>query len=332
MIKKLIKSLLGEKNTNRLRRIKFSLYSAIDSAICAWHNFRPPNDSDFTKDQLNVAQLMNIHGLEKAMVIGHEKYLSSVKYDKFIDNMSRLIQMGVPPDDFTIAESAAVIRSALATLPGHEEEKSQLESLISQYNIPMNLRGGIEVIPSAEILSHTDFDFHAFVSSRHSVRKFKDKIIPREVIEDIVRDALYCPSACNRQPFKVYFSEDRKKIAQIIKLGADGFLADGIHDCVIITCDKALQSMGEVDDQEYVNGGIFLGYLVMSVHAHGLGSCLFQCLRSSVTKQDKIRQAFGISRSEAIVCCMGIGELEDDVVCACAQRRNITDVAVCLDD
>jgi|GEM_PF-1605652 len=332
MIKKLIKSLLGEKNTNRLRRIKFSLRSAIDSAICAWHNFDSADDSDFTKDQLNVAQLINIHGLEKAMVIGHEKYLSAVKYDKLIGNISRLLQMGVPPDDFTIAESAAVIRSALNTVSGHEEEKSQLESLISQHNIPMNLRGGVEVIPSAEILSHTNFDFHGFVSSRHSVRKFRDKIIPREVIYDIVRDALYCPSACNRQPFKVYFSEDREKIAQIIKLGADGFIADGIHDCVIITCDKALQSPGEIDDQEYVNGGIFLGYLVMSAHAHGLGSCLFQCLRSSVTKQDKIRRAFGINDSEAIVCCMGIGELEDDVVCACAQRRNVKDAAICLDD
>lgn len=332
MIKKLIKSLLGEKNTNRLRHIKFSLHSAVDSAIYAWHSFDSANDSDFTKDQLNVAQLINIHVIEKAMVIGHEKYLSAVKYDKLMGNMSRLLQMGVPPNDFTIEESAAIIRSALATLPGHDSEKSQLESLISQHNIPMNLRGGIEVIPSAEILRNMAFDFHAFVSSRHSVRKFKDKIIPREVIYDIVRDALYCPSACNRQPFKVYFSEDRKKIAEIIKLGADGFLAEGIHDCVIITCDKALQSLGEIDDQEYINGGIFLGYLVMSVHAHGLGSCLFQCLRSSVTKQDKIRRAFGISQSEAIVCCMGIGELEDDVVCACAQRRNITDVAICLDD
>ncbi len=142
MIRQLIKTLLGEKNTNRLRRIKFSL----DSAICAWHNFNSANDSDFTKNQLNVAQLINIHGLEKAMVIGHAKYLSAVKYDKLIDNMSRLIQMGVPPDDFTIAESAAVMKSALNTVSGHEEDKSRLASLISQHNIPMNLRGGIEII------------------------------------------------------------------------------------------------------------------------------------------------------------------------------------------
>ena len=169
------------------------------------------------------------------------------------------------------------------------------------------------------------------MSSRHSVRKFKDKIIPREVICDIVRDALYCPSACNRQPFKVYFSEDREKIAEIIKCVPDTFISGGFHDCLIVTSDRGLMNSMEIDDQEYINGGIFLGYLVMSVHAHGLGSCLFQCLRSSVAKQDKIRRTFGISESEAIVCCMGIGELEDSVNCACSQRRPVETVAISLD-
>ena len=331
MIKKLIKSLLGEKNTNRLHRIKFSLASAIDSARSAWHISDSADDSDFTKDQLNVAQLINIHGLEKAMVIGHEKYLSSVKYDKLIGNISRLLQMGVPPDDFTIAESAAVIRSALAAIPGHDSEKSQLESLISQHNIPMSLRGGVEVIPSAEILRHTNFDFHGFVSSRHSVRKFRDKIIPREVIYDIVRDALYCPSACNRQPFKVYFSEDKETIARIICAVPDQFIAGGFHDCLIVTCDRALLSQSETDDQEYINGGIFLGYMAMSIHAHGLGACICQLLRKD-RRQEKIKREFGIKDSEIIAGFIAFGELEDDVVCACAQRRNVKDAAICLDD
>lgn len=325
MIKRVIKTLLGEKNTDRIRRLKISF----EAAKTTWHNLGTKKSQE---DQLNVSQLISVHMLEKAMATGNTKYLSAVKYDRLIGNMSELMRAGFSPDSFTIASSAAIIRSALATISGHENDKSQLESLISQHNIPMNLRGGIEVIPSSEILSHTNFDFHGFVSSRHSVRKFKDKIIPREVIYDIVRDALYCPSACNRQPFKVYFSEDRKKIAEIIRLGADGFFAANVHDCIIITSDRALQNTAEIDDQEYVNGGIFLGYLSMSVHAHGLGSCLFQCLRSGVTKQERIRQTFRISESEVIVCCMGIGEYEDDVICACSQRRDAKDVAICLDD
>ena len=324
MIKQLIKSLLGKKNTERIRRLKASYVAAKTT----WHTI---TFSQSQKDRLNISQLMSVHGIEKAMVIGNTKYLSAVNYDKLIENMTQLIELGVPPEDFTIAESAAIIISALNTISGHDDEKSRLEALISQHNIPTNLRGGIDIIPSAEILRHTDFDFHGFVSSRHSVRKFKDKIIPREVIYDIVRDALHCPSACNRQPFKVYFSDNKETIARIIRAVPDQFIASGFHDCLIVTCDRSLLNPAETDDQEYINGGIFLGYLAMSIHAHGLGSCLCQFLQKD-RRQQKVKQEFGINSSEVIVGFVAFGELEEAVYCACAQRRNVEDVAVCLDD
>ena len=110
------------------------------------------------------------------------------------------------------------------------------------------------------------------MSSRHSVRNFKDKIVSREVIYDIVRDALYCPSACNRQPFKVYFSENPGTVKRIIKAGVEPFFAEKVHDALIVTCDRALLNPAERNDQEYINGGIFLMSLVLSIHAHGLGS------------------------------------------------------------
>ena len=323
MVKKLIKALLGKKNAEKVRRLKYSL----KAGKAAWNTLKYSQDPE---DSQKLSLLQSVHMLEKAMVVGNTKYLTAVKYDKLIGSISSLLQMGVPAYDFTIAESAAVIMSALGTVSGHEDAKSQLEALVSRHNIPTNLRGGMEIIPSSEIQSHTKIDFHGFVSSRHSVRKFKDTIIPREVIYDIVRDAMYCPSASNRQPFKVYFSEDREKIAEIIKCVPDTFISGGFHDCLIVTSDRGLMNSMEIDDQEYINGGIFLGYLVMSIHAHGLGSCLCQMLQKD-RRQEKAKRIFGISESEIIVCFVGIGELEDSVRVACSQRRPVETVAVSLD-
>lgn len=324
MIKQLIKSLLGEKNTKKIRRLKTSL----KAAKVAWQNFGHTHQTD--RDKLIYSCLMSVHMLEKALAIENEKYLDSVKYDSLISDIARLVETGTPPGDFTVAGSVAIIKSALDTLHGHEEDKSQLESLIRKHNIPANFKGGIETIQASEIFSHVNFDFHGFVSSRHSVRKFKDKIIPREKIYDIVRDALFCPSACNRQPFKVYFSENEKTIAQIIKAVPDQFVVKGIHDCLIVTCDKSLLNPSELGDQEYINAGIFLGYLVMSIHAHGLGSCLFQFLQVD-RRQERIKRAFEIKDNEIIAGFVGIGELEDEVKIACAQRRPVETVAINLD-
>lgn len=323
-IKQLIKSVIGDKNTARIKRIRKAL-------IVARETLRTP-DNAFQNhtDQLSVWCLMQVHQLEKAMAVGNTRYIETAKYSYLIGKLEELLGLGVSSENFTIKASAAIMRSALSQVSGHEEDKKALEDFIAWNDVPMDFRGGIDRIAKAEIFAHNDFDFGAFVRSRHSVRRFKDKIISREVIHDIVRDALYCPSACNRQPFKVYFSENPETVKKIVKSIVDGFVSPNVHDALIVTCDRSLLLPPELEDQEYVNGGIFLGYLVMSIHAHGLASCLFQFLHVN-QNQDKIRAEFGISRSEVIFAFIGIGEPEDEVLCACAQRRPVEEVAVCLD-
>ena len=322
MIKKVIKSVLGEANVKRLKRAK----QALNAARTTWRNSSDTNQN--SPEQIAALScLMQIHGFEKALAVRNTKYLEAAKYSRIISQLEELLRFGMSPDNFTIKASIAVINSVLSQLPDHEEDKKALADFIAWNDIAMDFKGGIDRVSKEEIFAHNDFDFGAFVRSRHSVRRLKDKIISREVIEDIVRDALYCPSACNRQPFRVYFSEKPETVSRIIKCIPDSFVTPGIHDALIVTCDRSLLYPAEMNDQEYINGGIFLGYLVLSIHAHGLGSCLFQFLQASA-RQAKIRKEFGISPSEVISAFVGIGELEDEVLCACAQRRPVDEVAV----
>ena len=321
MIKQAIKSVLGEKNVTRIRRLKQS----VNAARTTWRSTGETAQNQ--PAQTEVWCLIQVHQLEKAMAVGKTSYVNSLKYSPVIAKLQGLIDGGMSPQSFTIRECAAVLSSALGQVSGHEEDKGEFSAFVKRNGIALDLRGGVEVIPAREIFSHNTFDYHAFVSSRHSVRNFKDKIVSREVIYDIVRDALCCPSACNRQPFKVYFSENPGTVKRIIKAGVEPFFAEKVHDALIVTCDRALLNPAERNDQEYINGGIFLMSLVLSIHAHGLGSCLFQFLQAN-TRQAKIRKEFGISGSEVISAFVGIGEPEDEVVCACAQRRPVESVAV----
>ena len=322
-IKQLVKSVIGEKNTARLNRIR----QTIGAARAVWRNTGTAFQSNM--DTTAVWCLMQVHQIEKAMAVGSTRYLETVKYSYLLSKLEELLRLGMSPENFTIKDSVAIMRSALSQVSGRDEDKKALEDFIAWHDIAMDFRGGVEKIPSSEIFAHNDFDFGAFVRARHSVRRFKDKIVSREVIHEIVRDALYCPSICNRQPFRVYFSEKPETIKRI-KANTDGFVSPYVHDALIVTCDRSLLLPHEMNDQEYLNGGIFLAYLVMSIHAHGLGSCLFQFLQVN-NRQDKIRREFGISPSEVISAFVGIGEPEDEVLCACAQRRPVEEVAVCLD-
>ena len=50
------------------------------------------------------------------------------------------------------------------------------------------------------------------ILNRRSIRKFKDKPIPREIIEKVLISGMSAPSSKNRQPWKfiVFRSEERR--------------------------------------------------------------------------------------------------------------------------
>ena len=317
-----MKKLVGAKNVERIRRVK----SAINAAKNDWYKTKPTNQTE--REQKIYFVLMSVHMLEKALVMNNTKYLDAVNYDNLIQNIADLIDSGVSADSFETAGSAAIIKSALNSLSGHEDSKNKLDSLIAKYNIPENLfKGGCERFTKSEILKYTPQNWREFVRARHSVRRFKDSIISREIINEIINDAKYYPSACNRQPCRVYYSTNPEITAKILR-NCDGFVsgAGGVHNCFIVTCDRSLLNQAELNDQELLNSGIFLGYLVMSIHAHGLGSCLFQFLQVN-RRQELIKREFGIKSSEIIAAFVGFGELEDEIITACAQRRpNIINV------
>ena len=60
-------------------------------------------------------------------------------------------------------------------------------------------------------------EFKEVMSSRHSVRSFKDEKVPVEVLRDIVRTAGRAPSWENSQPWNVYIAtgETLKQIKEI---------------------------------------------------------------------------------------------------------------------
>lgn len=158
----------------------------------------------------------------------------------------------------------------------------------------------------------------AFIRSRRSVRKFQDKKVAKEVLSEIIRLALMAPSACNRQPSKVYVCE--KEIEKIKKTipGNKGF-EDTIPNWLIVTEDRNLFGWTEVM-QCYVNGGIFVNQLVMAFHCCNVESCIFQIPIGS-KEATEIRQILGIPDNEAIVAAVGFGYIEERTKVLCAERK-----------
>lgn len=50
---------------------------------------------------------------------------------------------------------------------------------------------------------------------RVSIRKYQDKPVEQEKIEQMLRAAMAAPSACNQQPWEYYVVTDRTKIVEL---------------------------------------------------------------------------------------------------------------------
>lgn len=103
------------------------------------------------------------------------------------------------------------------------------------------------------------------MKTRRSVRQFEDKLIPREVIEDIVDCGRLAASAINIQPWifiAVQHESRRKSISELTDYGK--FIADAPL-CIVVFCH---------DSKYYLEDGCAATQNILNAaKAHGLGSC-----------------------------------------------------------
>ncbi|MBI5962860.1 MAG: nitroreductase family protein [Chloroflexi bacterium] len=167
----------------------------------------------------------------------------------------------------------------------------------------------------------TATDFHTFLRTRRSIRRFKADLIPDSVIEDILTTATFAPSAHHRQPWRfavITESSTKAKLANAMsrkfqkELENDNLAPEEISRRVMRSKDRILSApvviilcvdMSEMDKypdrhrkkaefimatQSAANAGV---QLLLAAHAEGLGS-VWVC--SPLFAQDAVQKALSL--------------------------------------
>ena len=164
------------------------------------------------------------------------------------------------------------------------------------------------------------------MNSRHSMRTYSSVPVTNEEILKAIELAKRAPSACNRQPWHLYYSFDSAKIDAIRKsVPSQAFLQDTPYFGVI-TVDKSLFGAAEIN-QWFVNGGIFTSFLILALHHLGIGSVVLQYTMFNKTEPE-LRKALDIMDTDEIVAVIGYGKYPDEAKCICAQRRPNEEIAI----
>ena len=107
--------------------------------------------------------------------------------------------------------------------------------------------------------------------NRRSVRKYQDKQVTDELLDQVLTAGLFAPTGMNRQNVVMVAVRDKATRDQLMRMNAAvmGAQNDPFYGapCVIVV-------LGDPENYPVVeNGSLVLGNLMNAAHAVGLGSC-----------------------------------------------------------
>ncbi len=261
------------------------------------------------------------HQLEKGLIIRKNGLKPLWGWAKFYELLG-LLPLEKDHHSIELARNAIACFLQVKKEEREFDEIEKAQQLIKAQHLPIPSETNAAIFGCLS-LKKKDLCFHSFedvVLTRHSIRNFAQKEVRREDVVKAIELASMCPSACNRQPFKVYIINSTKKeeLGLANQTNANKYLiVTGIVDAF---------ALNEFNDW-LVSASIFCGYLSLTLHYCGLGNCLMRMnLNEETTYNSILRTYLGIPNNEKMCLEIAVGYYDDESYITRSFRKPIGDI------
>ena len=143
------------------------------------------------------------------------------------------------------------------------------------------------------------------IKKRRSIRKFKKKEVETEKLEEILKAAMYSPSAMNRRPWEFIVIKNQEMKNKLSKATSwCSFVKDAPLVLVIASYEEDLYRW--IEDCSIVTEAIYL-----EATNQGLGTCFCQVLGGKTVSlkdsEEYVKELLGTTKNVRILCLMPIG-------------------------
>ena len=276
------------------------------------------SDNRYECRRLEGEIVRNTHSIEKGLSL--ESVRLGFGYQKMTEafgHIDRYIEIGGDVDAIPVRMFAAAV---VAYLEFHEKRNYMDEHIneIREKSITLNAKltkpieglGGYKEVKRENFTQAEQEVIKKLFVSRHSVREFAGTPVDNNKLQQAIEMACHCPSACNRQCYRVYIVDksDFNKLEGWLD-GVGGF-ADELDKILIVTGNMSVYRRGE-RYQFAVTGSVFASYLTLSLEAMNIGCCFMQRPIFPNKKWIKLAKSLHIPGDEQVVCALGIGNFKD---------------------
>lgn len=184
-------------------------------------------------------------------------------------------------------------------------------------------KGGVKKIDRSEFSLAQTKGFEELAKSRYSVRYFSGEKVRKDSIQLAVEIAGKTPSACNRQPWKVWHvvSED---LISYFKRIHKGFSLDqqNLTNLLVVAVDRRAYSYPLERNQAYVDGGLYSMSLIYALTSLGLATCALNSNLPLRTLKD-FKTRLDIPNEYTVIMFIAVGNYKDLNHCPKSYRSSV---------
>lgn len=171
-------------------------------------------------------------------------------------------------------------------------------------------------------------DLRHLARSRHSIRDYLDKPVPRDVIDDAISVAIESPSACNRQAFAFRVFDEPDLVRQVaeIPIGID----DASHRIpVLVVLVGNLGAYPEPRDRHliYIDVSLAAMVFVLALQVQGIASCCVNWPDIPVLEA-RMQSLLGLAPTERPVMLVTAGYLDPEGLAPSSAKRPLEEMRV----
>lgn len=161
------------------------------------------------------------------------------------------------------------------------------------------------------------------LKDRRSVRKYKDEVISRDVLENIMEVTKFAPSWCNYQVARYNFVTNPDKINAIMEDGIHGFAYNAktlkyAKNVAILSFVKGKSGKMDLSSPDYTtsksadwevfDAGIACQQFCLAAHAHGVATCVM-----GVIDDTEIAKIIDLPEEETVAAVITYGYPNEEV-------------------
>ncbi len=151
------------------------------------------------------------------------------------------------------------------------------------------------------------------IKNRRSIRKYKNREVPMEILLKLIEAASWAPSSKNRQPWEFIITTDKNKIRAIARIKGEDWIMSS-PAIILALSNPKISPIYHMSDTAMAMHNISLAAL-----EYDLGTCWI-----GIYENEEVKKIFGIPRDIILVGALAVGYPDEQP--RKRKRKNIEEI------